>query len=160
MNTTTRSLTAIFAAAVMAVAAAPAEAQGRHGGYGGSRGGHGGGWGWGGPVIGLGIGIGLGAYYGGYWGGPYYPYYPGYVVVEGTPAPTTYVSQTPAQPVARSSGTEPVIYPRNGQSPAQTETDRQECNRWATTQQAAMNDASVFQRAVAACLDGRGYTVR
>ena len=55
---------------------------------------------------------------------------------------------------------EPIIYPRNGQSPEQTEADRQECNRWATTQPAALNDAQVFQRAVAACLDGRGYTVR
>lgn len=55
---------------------------------------------------------------------------------------------------------EPVIYPRNGQSPEQAEADRRECNRWATTQPAAMNDASVFQRAVAACLDARGYTVR
>ena len=55
---------------------------------------------------------------------------------------------------------EPVIYPRNGQSPEQTEADRQECNRWATTQPAALNDAQVFQRAVAACMDARGYTVR
>ena len=36
----------------------------------------------------------------------------------------------------------------------------QECNRWATTQPSAMADAQVFQRAVAACMDGRGYTVR
>ena len=55
---------------------------------------------------------------------------------------------------------EPVIYPRNGQSPEQTEADRQECNRWATTQPAALSDAQVFQRAVAACMDARGYTVR
>lgn len=55
---------------------------------------------------------------------------------------------------------EPIIYPRNGQSAAQTETDRQECNRWATTQPSALSDAQVFQRATAACMDGRGYTVR
>lgn len=55
---------------------------------------------------------------------------------------------------------EPVIYPRNGQSAEQTETDRQECNRWATTQPRAVADAEVFQRAVAACMDGRGYTLR
>ena len=157
MNPTTRTFTAILAAAVMAVVALPAEAQGRHGG---SRGGHGG-WGWGaGPVLGIGLGIGLGAYYGGYWG-PYAPYYyPGYMVVDGTPATITYVTPAPTQPAARSGPLEPVIYPRSGQSPVQTEADRQECNRWATTQQAAMNDASIFQRAVAACLDGRGYTVR
>ena len=158
MNTTTRTVTAVLAAAVMAVVALPAQAQGRHGGY---RGGHGG---WGaGPALGIGLGIGLGAYYGGYWG-PYAPdspyYYPGYVVVDGTPATTAYVVPAPAQPAARIGAPEPVIYPRGGQSPAQTEADRQECNRRATTQQAAMSDASVFQRAVAACLDGRGYTVR
>lgn len=55
---------------------------------------------------------------------------------------------------------EPVIYPRNGQSNEQLEADNRECNRWATTQQAAMADASVFNRAVEACMDGRGYTLR
>ena len=55
---------------------------------------------------------------------------------------------------------QPIVYPRNGQSAAQTESDQQECNRWATTQAGAMADASVFQRAVSACLDGRGYTLR
>lgn len=163
VNTAARTLTAVFAAAVLAIAAVPAEAQGRHGGFGGHRGGHGGhGWAWGGPVIGLGIGIGLGSYYGGYGGywGPVYPDYPGVIVVEGGAAPGTVVATPPAQPDARRGPPEPVVYPRTGQSPAQTEADRQDCNRWATTQQAAMSDASVFQRAVAACLDGRGYTVR
>ena len=55
---------------------------------------------------------------------------------------------------------DPVIYPRNGQSPQQTEADRQDCNRWATTQPAALADASVFKRAVEACMDGRGYSMR
>ena len=55
---------------------------------------------------------------------------------------------------------DPIIYPRSGQTPQQLEADRQECNRWATTQPSAQADASVFQRAVAACMDGRGYTVR
>jgi len=63
------------------------------------------------------------------------------------------VNAAPARP-------DPVIYPRNGQSAQQTEIDRQECNRWATAQQAALADASVFQRAVEACMDGRGYTMR
>lgn len=53
-----------------------------------------------------------------------------------------------------------IIYPRNNQSAAQTETDRQECNVWAGTQANATTDATVFNRAIAACLDGRGYTVR
>ncbi|HEX7440952.1 MAG TPA: DUF6515 family protein [Caldimonas sp.] len=67
------------------------------------------------------------------------------------PVPSAAVPKTPA---------EPILYPRSGQSAAQTETDREECNRWATTQPSAVADAEVFQRAVAACLDGRGYTVR
>lgn len=75
----------------------------------------------------------------------------GYVVVD-PPAE--------AETATAAAGPEPVIYPRNGQSAEQTEADRRECNRWATTQPAAMNDAGVFQRAVAACMDARGYTVR
>ncbi len=75
----------------------------------------------------------------------------GYVVV--APPPSADSAQ-PAPPP------EPVIYPRNGQSAEQTETDRRECNRWATTQPAAVADAGVFQRAFAACMDARGYTVR
>lgn len=64
------------------------------------------------------------------------------------------------QPVYAPSRPAPVIYPRNGQDSAQLEADNRECNRWATTQQAAMADGSVFQRAVEACMDGRGYTLR
>lgn len=75
----------------------------------------------------------------------------GYVVVE-PPAETAAASVAAAA--------EPVIYPRNGQSAEQTEVDRRECTRWATTQPSAINDASVFQRAAAACMDARGYTVR
>lgn len=66
----------------------------------------------------------------------------------------------PPAPVYAPSRAEPVVYPRNGQSSAQLEADTRECNRWATTQQAAMADASVFNRAVEACMDGRGYTLR
>jgi len=78
------------------------------------------------------------------------------------PPQPVYVPQ-PVQPVyvqPAPSRVAPVIYPRNGQSSAQLEDDNRECNRWATTQQAAMSDASVFQRAVEACMDGRGYTMR
>jgi len=60
--------------------------------------------------------------------------------------------------VARSP--DPIFYPGKGQSAATTESDRRECNRWATTQNGAMADASIFQRATLACMEGRGYTVR
>lgn len=53
-----------------------------------------------------------------------------------------------------------VIYPRLGQDAAQTEADRAACNDWANAQSAATGDATVFQRAFEACMDGRGYTVR
>jgi hypothetical protein len=102
--------------------------------------------------------IGGAPYY--YANGVYYAPAPGqgYAVV--APPPGAEAAQ-PAPPVpAPRPAPDPVIYPRNGQGAAQSEADRQECNRWATTQPSAVADAEVFQRAVAACMDGRGYTVR
>ena len=162
---------ALIAGIVATSALAPlsAEAQSRHGGgygHGGGhshRGGHGhfggGYWGPGVFVGGLAIGIGLGSYNHGYG----YTGYPGYVVVEPPPvyypAPVQPMPQPLAAPPAQGSA-DPVIYPRNGQSAAQSEADRLACNRWATSLPSAMADASVFNRATAACMDGRGYTVR
>lgn len=121
-----------------------------HGGYrGGYSGGYyrgGGGWGWG---VGLGLGAGL------LLAQPWY-YPPTTTVIVEQPPQSVMVQPAPPQPARP----EPVIYPRNGQTVQQQETDRQECNRWATTQQAALNDSSVFMRAVDACMDGRGYTTR
>ncbi len=96
-----------------------------------------------------------------YANGVYYRHDPGqgYVVVQ---APTGVEQVQPQQQSASvpKAPPPPVIYPRNGQSQAQIEADRQDCNRWATTQPAAMADGEVFQRAFAACMDARGYTVR
>jgi hypothetical protein len=52
-------------------------------------------------------------------------------------------------------------YPKNGQSDEQQATDRQECSRWASGQTAAdgTGNASDYQRAMTACLQGRGYSV-
>lgn len=80
------------------------------------------------------------------------------VVYVPAPAPV-YVAPAPAY-VAPSRAADPVVYPRNGQSNAQLEADHRDCNRWATTQPKAMADTSVFNRAVDACMDGRGYTLR
>jgi hypothetical protein len=135
-----------------------------------------------GPVGAISVGVHggyRGGYYGGHYGGYRGGYYRGYccgwgpsaVVVAPWYAPevVTVVQQPPvvevrpapvALPPAPPSRPDPVIYPRSGQSPQQTEADRQECNRWATTQPSAMAEASVFQRAVEACMDGRGYTLR
>ena len=160
------------------------------GGHGGGGGWHGGGWRggyyggyrggyyWPGAYWGaVGIGIGIGAigyyngyyngYYGGYYRGGYYapygdPYYydPPVVVA---PAYSTTEPGAPraGQPVPQAAAAaEPIFYPRNGQSVEATESDRRECNRWATTQNGALTDASIFQRATFACMEGRGYTVR
>ena len=167
-----RSLMAI-ALLVLAAAPLPADAQSRHGG--GARPGGGGYhhhpgygyrpgyWGpglfWGGVGLGVGIGLGSTPSYG--WPG----YYPGYVINEPPPVyilpqPRPYPQALPLPVPAERGAPDPVIYPRNAQSPAQTEADRQDCNRWATTVPSAMADASVFNRATAACMDGRGYTLR
>lgn len=92
-----------------------------------------------------------------YANGVYYQHAPGGYVVVAPPANAEGAQPVQNVPPARP---DPVIYPRNGQSPQQQEADRQECNRWATGQPSAMADASVFQRAVEACMDGRGYTMR
>jgi hypothetical protein len=119
-----------------------------HGGYYYRGGGYCCGWG-------LGVGLGLGVLL----ASPlYYPNYvlapPTTVIIESQQPPTT--AAMPANP----SRPDPVIYPRNGQSPQQLEADRQECNRWATTQAGALADSSIFMRAVDACMDGRGYTTK
>jgi hypothetical protein len=150
--------TSALAIAALAIVATPLAADARPGGRGGSyhHGHHGHhGWGhgyfWGG--IGLGLGLGVGTYYAlSPW------YYPGYVVT--VPQPGYYdPGIAPSQPVARAPA-DPIVYPNRGQSAAQTEADRQACDRWAMTQPSAMADASVFHRATLACMEGRGYTVK
>ncbi len=102
--------------------------------------------------------IGGAPYY--YANGVYYNVAPGqgYVVV--APPPGADAVQAAPAPAPAPASPDPIIYPRNNQSAAQTESDRRDCNGWATTQPGAMADAKVFQRATEACMDGRGYTVR
>jgi hypothetical protein len=53
------------------------------------------------------------------------------------------------------------MYPKNGQSAEQQATDKAECQQWATQQagQVAQN-GSDYQRAMTACVEGRGYSAR
>ena len=140
-----------LATTVLAVLPDPADAHGRRHRW------------WGGVSIGIGVPL----YYGTYaYPAPYaygyapvypaYTTYPGYVVSTLPPAP----AYQPVPPAPVPAAPEPIFYPRKGQNAAQAEADRQACNRWATTQRDAMADASVFHRAVLACMDGRGYTAR
>ena len=90
----------------------------------------------------------------------------GYVVTEPPPD-----AQPDTKPAAKS---DVFIYPKNGQSEEQQATDRYECHRWAAdptgfdpTQSGGgvpaeqnASKRSEYQRAQAACLEGRGYTVK
>ncbi len=51
------------------------------------------------------------------------------------------------------------MYPKNGQSQEQQSIDRRECQQWAAQQagQGAAN-GSDYQRAMVACVEGRGYS--
>lgn len=87
-----------------------------------------------------------------------------------------YTPPPPGPPAkAQMSGSQLFIYPRQGQSQEKQANDRNECHNWALgqtgydptkpppnnmpgNQMAQMN--ADFHRAMGACLDGRGYTVR
>ena len=87
------------------------------------------------------------------------------------PAPTAGVTELPpSNSVAQGSADQMFVYPRQSQSEQQQATDRYECHRWAVSQtgfdptvtpgaQPAAKLAD-YRRAITACLDGRGYTVR
>lgn len=133
-----RATTCLVLIAAAALATDPAQAHGRPGRW------------WGGVSIGIGVPLYIGPGY-------YQPWYVAPAPVVVAPPPVSAVeAPAPAAPRAP----DPIFYPRQGQNAAQLEADRQECNRWATTQPAAMADASVFHRATLACMDGRGYTSR
>jgi hypothetical protein len=76
-----------------------------------------------------------------------------YPLPNATPAPT-------ANPVSLGLQAQLNMVPRNGQSLNQESTDRRACAQWAT-QQAGTSAAngSDYQRALVACVEGRGYAV-
>lgn len=138
------------------------------GGHGGGRGHWGisvrGGWGWWAPWAVLGGAAVMAPYY-------YAPYYtrPPVVIQE---QPPVYVQPSPS--VEPSSNERIFIYPRQGQSEQQQADDRYACHNWAVTQThydptqpaSGMSESQLnqmrsdYQRAMSACLDGRGYTMR
>lgn len=96
-----------------------------------------------------------------YANGVYYTAAPdrsaGYVVV--APPPGVELNDAVAAgPVGNP--LQPIVYPRQGQSSEQTIQDRQECNIWANAQPDSASDPRIYERGMAACLEGRGYTVR
>ena len=101
----------------------------------------------------------------------YYTYNPSYEGYVATDPPPIADSSVPAEGAAPSAGPAPgdgaaaasqiFMYPKNGQSAEQTATDKAECQQWAEQQagQVAQN-GSDYQRAMAACVEGRGYSAR
>jgi hypothetical protein len=151
---------------------------GYHGGY-GWRGGYGwhGGYGWYGPW-GWG-GLGLGLYFATlpwyystyYWGGvPYYYADNTYYRWNGTVSQYETVSPPPGLQGQAAAPSELIAYPKNGQSQEQLGKDKFECHRWAADQTGfdptqagggpASGARSDYFRAQAACLEGRGYSVK
>lgn len=113
-------------------------------------------------------------YYDTYWwdGVPYYYYDDTYL--RWSDDAQQYQAVTPPAEVANEASqaqpaTDLFAYPTKGQSEEQQKTDRYECHSWAVTQSGydptagAAADASKsesYQRADAACLTGRGYSVQ
>jgi hypothetical protein len=154
------------------------------GGYYGRGGWYGGGW-YGGRFYGPGFGWYLPvlpAFYATYWFGgiPYYyandtyytwnPDYSGYVATS-PPAgatPDSGVAPQPADATPPPSAGQSYNYPKNGQTDEQQATDRYQCHQWAVSQSgydptrngSATAGQGDYQRAMTACMEGRGYSVR
>jgi hypothetical protein len=108
-------------------------------------------------------------YYAPYYYSPYY-YAPPPVVIREQPP----VYFQPAPSVTPPSTERIFIYPRKGQSEELQAKDRYECHSWAVSQThydptqpasgmpaAQLNQMRAdYQRAMGACLDGRGYTMK
>ena len=154
-----------------------AEAYRGYGGYGG-RGGYGGYRGHGGFLPGLIIGGVLG------WGlGPRYYYPPEYYYPPPPyyyPPPPNYYYPPPAEgsqappSASQGSGGQMFVYPRQGQSEEKQTKDFDKCHNWAVGQTSfdpakppvgapdaqTIEKSADYFRAISACLDAHGYTVR
>jgi len=119
-----------------------------------------------------------------WWGGiPYYyydnayyswdPSYNGYVAtdpppVAGSSDDSSSDNNVASNDVATGGASDIYVYPRNGQSDEQTSNDRFECHKWAVSQtgfdptRSSNTQGSVadYRRAIGACLDARGYSVK
>jgi hypothetical protein len=103
--------------------------------------------------------------------------YNGYVVTD--PPPTedssssddgSYESTDPnssSSDVGSGGGAEVYAYPKSGQSDEQQSQDKYECHKWAVaqsgfdpTQSSRTGSVPDYRRAMAACMDGRGYSTR
>jgi hypothetical protein len=171
-----RSVAIAICGVAALVLTAPASAQyggvvvvrGGYGGYYGYRGWYGGYYPWGWGAVGPGPYFATLPYYYPVYGAPYY--YAGNTYLYGRPVLAQY--QVAAQPRSerRPDWSELVVYPKNGQNQYQQSVDRYECYRWAVSQLGydptsagggtVRRDLTDYNRAQAACLTARGYSVR
>jgi hypothetical protein len=161
---------------------------GGYGRYHGGR--YGGGWrgyrgGWGGYGWGFGAGLGLGLYFSAlpldystyWWGGiPYYYADDTFYTWDGSVGQYETIEPPPEveQQAQSQAGSDLIAYPKNGQSDQQQAKDKSDCRQWAVTQSGydpagaatagaaatAASNRGDYLRAQAACLEGRGYSVR
>jgi hypothetical protein len=131
-----------------------------------ARGGH---WGWWAPWAVIGGAAVLAAPY--YYAPYYSPYYASPTVIIREQPPVYF---QPAPSVTPPSTERIFVYPRQGQSEELQAKDRYECHSWAVSQThydptqpasgmpaAQLNQMRAdYQRAMSACLDGRGYTMK
>jgi hypothetical protein len=114
------------------------------------------------------VSFGLGGHNYAYFNATFYLWDPpqrNYIVVE---KPAGADQALAAAEAGETSGAELYVYPARGQSADQVQRDRYECHLWAVDQtrfDPSMGDADAVQsgeyrRAVTACLEGRGYTVK
>jgi hypothetical protein len=94
--------------------------------------------------------------------------------VQGPQGPAYPGAPPPAPGNAHPEGEDIYVYPQNGQSPDQQANDRYDCHKWASSQTGfdptqagggVSPDQTVargeeYRRAIRACLEGRGYSVR
>jgi hypothetical protein len=145
------------------------------GGY-GWRGGYGG-WGWGGLGLGLYFAS-LPFYYSTFWadGVPYYYADDNYYQWDANVG--EYQTVSPPADIQRQvemQSPDLIAYPKNAQTTEQQATDKSECRTWAVSQSGfdptqavttqgtttgSTNKRSDYMRAQAACLEGRGYSVK
>lgn len=120
-----------------------------------------------------------------YWQGVYYAWSPDYdqYVVTDPPPVTGGVAAGATAPPPAGAGAQAgdtggrgamslFVYPKNGQTQQQTADDRYQCHQWAVGQtgfdptnsandtQAATATPDNYKRAITACLEARGYSVR
>lgn len=104
----------------------------------------------------------LPAVYATYWysGVPYYYAHDAYYIWNRDDGRYTVTDPPPVAGTDSAGSDELFVYPRNGQDEAQQRLDRDECELWADDQAGKDSAGADRQRALVACLDGRGYTAK